>query len=608
MTQVPPRWLIAVLLLAFTVIAAGVILTFGVGLTTPADSSKDASKRPVAVSMHSGPSLPDRISELKPEDSPFRFESMTEQSGIDVVYYGSPTRDANMTEQNGGGVALLDYDRDGRLDLFFTNGSSFRKPASGLAESNRMYRSVGDFRYEDVTEAAGLVAHGFGMGVAAGDYDNDGFTDQFVACYGRDRLWRNNGDGTFTEVTETAGVGSERWGTSAAMADLDGDGLLDLYVVNYVDWSPSEPPCHPADHPEINNVCSPTDHSGQPDALYRNRGEGHFDEIGVEAGVSREDGKGLALTIADLDRDGRLDIYVVNDTVPKYLFRNLGGMRFEEIAAPTGAAIGSDGTIGSGMGVACADIDHNGRLDLCVTNFRHQVNDVYANMDHGGFEAVNAKLGVDLCSRAPLGFGIVFADFNLDTWSDMFVANGHIWDLTSIGGDHEFQMHPQLLWNQRGGRFTDASATAGDYFQHRWLGRSVAYGDLDNDGDADLVVTHLGSPPAVLRNDCVRTNDSVRLELIGIRSVRQPLGARIEIVSEKQNLMLHVPSGGSFQASHDPRVLAAVPGEISEIRVWWPGGNLEVWNKPVADHQGDLRLIEGSGQRLVSGSAPESVP
>lgn len=395
-----PRWAIAVLLLAFTVIVAGVVSTFGVGLTNPADASKDDSKRPAGISMHSGPSWSARAYEWKPEESPFRFESMTEQSGIDFVYYGSPTRDASMTEQNGGGVALLDYDRDGQLDLFFANGSSFRRPAAGLAESNRMYRSVGGFRYEDVTEAAGLVAHGFGMGVAAGDYDNDGFTDQFVASYGRDRLWRNNGDGTFTEVTEAAGIGGERWGTSAAMADLDGDGLLDLYVVNYVDWLPSEPPCHPADHPEINNVCSPTERSGQPDALYHNRGEGHFDEIGAAAGVSRVDGKGLALTIADFDRDSRLDVYVVNDTAPKYLFRNLGGMRFEEIAAPTGAAIGGDGTIGSGMGVACADIDHNGRLDLCVTNFRHQVNDVYANMDHGGFEAVNAKLGVDLYSRS----------------------------------------------------------------------------------------------------------------------------------------------------------------------------------------------------------------
>lgn len=530
--------------------------------------------------------------------NPFRFAMLSEGCGVDISYYGAPTSEARMTEQNGGGVAILDYDRDGQVDLFFANGSHFQHPATGLSASNRLYRSTGPFQYTDVTEYAGMVAHGFGMGVTSGDYDNDGFPDQFVACYGQDRLWHNNGDGTFTEVTEAAGVGSELWGTSAAMADLDGDGLLDLYVVNYVEWSPNEPPCHPAEHPEVNTICSPMERHGQPDALYRNLGDGRFQEIGAEAGVARKDGKGLALAIADFDGDQRLDIYVVNDTAPKFLFRNLGEMRFEEVAVPMGVAISSNGAVGSGMGVGCADFDRNGRLDLCVTNFRNQVNDVFANMDHGGFEAVNTQLGVDLYSRAPLGFGIVFADFNNDGWPEMFVANGHIWDLTSLGPEYEYHMRPQLLWNQEGRRFTDASPMAGDYFTKRWLGRSVAYGDLDNDGDLDLVITHLGAPPALLRNDSESSGVGVRLELIGTRSSRQPLGATVTVIHHGQTQTLQVPAGGSFQASLDGRiVIPTTAGEpLEEIRVQWPEFLTETWKSVSVDQQGDIRLIQGTGQ------------
>ncbi len=560
------------------------------------NASENVSTHDAVIASSVGPSVQADLA------SPFRFELMTPQSGIDFVYYGAPGPQAYMTGQNGGGVGVLDLDNDGRIDLFFVNGSDFDQPATGLKTSNRLYRCTADFQYEDVTRNSGLMAHGFGMGCAAADYDNDGFTDLFVACYGPDRLWHNNGDGTYTETTVAAGVGSDQWGTSAAFADLDADGFPDLYVVNYVEWLSDELPCHPPGHPEINSVCSPMDRSGQADLLYHNTGDGQFAEIGAAAGVDlAADGKGLALAIADFDVDGRLDIYVVNDTSPNFLFHNPGHMPFDEVGTQQGVAISSDGRVGSGMGVACADYDHNGSLDLCVTNFRNQINDVYAGLGPAGFVPANASLGMDMISRSPLGFGIVLADFNLDTWPDLFVANGHFQDWTVLGPEHEYQMHPQLLWNRNGQRFEDVSEPSGDYFRQRWLGRAAAVADLDNDGDADLVVTHLSATPALLRNDSSPAGGSIRLELIGTRSSRQSLGSRVEIVSDSGHLVTSVPSGGSFQASHDRRVLLATGAaeSIDEIRVWWSGGNVEVWKNVTADDDGGLRLIEGSGNVTV---------
>lgn len=598
MTKTRPRFVVKAMIVGVGLMAIGAFFWLR---SRPADrpvlpSGNSAGSSQPSAEVVQGQRLKSQTSEAA--KSPFQFEWM-QNTGIDFVYYGAPSEEKYMTDQNGGGVAVIDFDQDGTLDLFFVNGSHFQRPASGLAQSNRLYRAVGNFRYEEVTLPAGLLAHGFGMGCAAGDYDNDGFSDLFIACYGRDRLWRNNGDGTFEEVTDTAGVGSERWGTSAAFADMDGDGLLDLYVLNYVDWSSDEPPCHPPGQPNIVASCSPLNRTGQANLLYRNTGEGRFEEIGQQAGVARvPDGKGLALAIADLNGDGRLDIYVANDTSPNFLFRNLGDMRFEEIAAVEGVAVINDGSVGAGMGVACADYDRNGYLDLAVTNFRNQVNSVYANLGETGFTATNTSLGLDFLSRSPLGFGIVFADFDLDSWPDLFVANGHIWDLTSLGLENEYAMCPQLLRNHQGRSFRDASAQAGAYFRQRWLGRAVAMGDFDNDGDTDLVISHLSSPPAVLRNDSVRAGESWRVHLVGTQSSRQALGCQVVAVAKEVRHVSQVPAGGSFQASHDPRVLfgTAKSASLDEIQVVWPSGRREVWRNTVPDRQGTVQLIEGTGE------------
>jgi hypothetical protein len=532
------------------------------------------------------------------ERSPFRFSSVAEQAGIDFVYYGSPSPQHYMTEQNGGGIALFDYDGDNRLDIFLVNGSHFDHPAEPENATSRLFRAVDTLQYEDVTVSAGLEAFGLGQGCAAGDYDNDGFTDLFVCYYGPNRLWHNNGDGTFTDVTAEAGVGDSRWASSAAFADLDRDGHLDLYVVNYVVYSKDDAPCYTEHDPPIRIICGPMGRPGQSDLLYRNLGGGRFEDVSQQAGIALgERGKGLGVQIVDLDEDGFLDIFVANDTTENFFFRNLGQMRFEEVGLVRGVAYSEDGGAGSGMGIACADYNRDGHFDLFVTNFETQPNDLFENLGAADFRARNSALGLDTTSRKMLSFGTVFADFDLNQWPDLFVATGHIWDLTSTGTDHAYEMPPQLIRNQAGKRFVDVSELTGDeYFRGRWLGRAAAVGDLDNDGDSDLVISHVRKPAAVLINESERAGGSVRLKLIGVQSSRQPLGARVEAVVDGRRLATFVPAGGSFQSSSDDRVIIATGNAtvLEELKVFWPNGNREVWQDlPL---QPELVLTEGTGR------------
>lgn len=527
------------------------------------------------------PTLPDLTAPQRASAvSSIRFSDVTEGTGIDFRYFGSPSPEHYMTEQNGGGVALFDIDGDGHLDMFFANGSHFRNPAKEPGQSNRMFREIGTLQYADVTELAGLQAYGFGMGCAAGDYNNDGFVDLYVAAFGRDRLWQNNGDGTFNEVTDEAGIDNERWGTSAAFCDLDGDGNLDLYVVNYVDWSPDEQPCFSSGDVPVQIVCSPNGRPGQRDVLFRNLGQQQFEEVGATAGIAIDgDGKGLAVAIADLNADRRPDIYVANDTTRNFLFLNTGNMTFREVGVALGVSNSDTGDVGAGMGVSCADINRDGRLDLGVTNFRHQVDDIFLSIGDSGFIASNAELGVDRVSRMKLGFGILLQDFDLDGWADLFVATGHIWDLSPSNQQSTDQMLPTVMRNDLGRDFVDVGLTAGEYSTTKHSGRAAAAGDLDNDGDVDVVVAQLVECAAILRNDSFHSGKSLRLRLIGRNACRQQLGTRVEVDYGQQHQVVVVPSGQSFQASHDDRLCVAVGNRstVDRVTVYWSDGQIESW-------------------------------
>ncbi len=539
----------------------------------------------------------DAQSEARPA---FAFTDISKSSGVQFRYFGAPSEEQYMTEQNGGGVVIADFDRDGVCDFYLSNGIHFKKSGTESDHIGAYYHGMGELQFRGRAHAAHVIGSGAGMGGAAGDFDNDGFPDLYQAYYGASQMWRNMGDGTFDEVTAESGVADDLWSASAAFADLNADGLLDLFVATYVNWLPTDPPCNDPEHPLVRRTCSPNDRKAQPDRLFINQGDGRFVERGAQLGVADPDeGKGLAVQILDLTGDGRLDIFVANDTTANRLFVANESGNFDEIGMRAGVAVSSDGIRGASMGVDASDYNRDGNYDLVVTNFRHQVKDLYAGLGSGSFVAANAEAGLDLHTRRFLSFGVVFQDLDLDGWADLFIANGHIWDLTSLGEQFEYQMEPSLLRNVDGKTFVDAGKGAGDYFKSKWLGRAAAYGDLDNDGDVDLVIQHVGSDAVVLRNDTEAKARGRRLRFVGVSSTRDPLGCRVEATTGDRMHLLHVPSGGSFQASHDPRVIVPVSAgsNLTAISLVWPDGTREEWDVTGNDAD-EVVCVEGTGKRI----------
>lgn len=531
------------------------------------------------------PGAPSKETAPRTQFGPIRFRQLSPaESGVDFVYYGNPSPRHHMTEQNGGGVAVFDFDADGCLDLFLTNGSSFEAPAEKAGATHRLYRQVRTFDgplFEDVSAKSGVNDSGFGMGVAAGDYDNDGFTDLFVCYYGRVQLFRNAGDGTFEDVTATAGIHDTAWSAGAAFADLDDDGDLDLYVTTYVVYAPTDPPCYTQHATPVQISCGPIGRVAQADRLWENRGDGTFRDVSEASGLyTVPHGMGLAVEIVDLNGDDRLDVFVANDTSGNQLFENRGGMKFEEVARLKGVAVGADGTGQASMGIGCADFDANGRFDLFVTTFENATKDYFDNLFDGSFVQRTAAMGLDSATRPMLAFGTVAADFDLDGWPDLLIANGHIWDLTPLGLSHLYEMPPQLFRNQAGRRFHDVSAAAGSYFKSRWLGRAAATGDLDNDGDPDLVVGHELKTVVILENDSPRTaRRSGTLRFVGTSSAREPLGVRVTCRAGDEVRHYHLPSGGSFAASSDPRLIVTANADmLDEVRIAWRAGKSQTWH------------------------------
>jgi len=584
--------------LASVIFAAALVAGWAVGVSR-------RSPRPTAQLAGSAP-LPVMPARSDPElDAPApRFRDVATEAGLTVPHFNAADGQFRLVETMGSGVGLIDYEGDGWLDIFVPQGCPLPSDPAQRRYTARLYRNNRDGTFADVTEAAGVGFNGYGLGVAVGDYDGDGHDDLYVSAFGGGVLYHNNGDGTFTDVTESARVVGTGWGTSCAFADLDGDGHVDLYVAHYLSETVNDrgqPTVSCNALPGALGYCPPAAFAAEPDALYRNNGDGTFREISREAGVTTPAGKGLGVAIADWDDDGRLDVFVANDQTPNALFHNLGGMKFEEVAESWGLGYNESGDLRAGMGVAVGDYDGDGRTDLLVTNFYEEASTLYRNAAPGRFVVETSQARLTAPSRSKLGFGTGFLDYDNDGRLDLFVANGHVNDVRPLG--IPYAMTPQLFRGVGRGKFAEASSQAGPYFQAAWLGRGAAFGDLDNDGDTDVVVSHLGRPPAVLVNETAPRGGFLRLTLHGAGPGRDATGARVVVEAGGQTLVRTVAAGTSYLSTGDRRVLVGLGAadRVDRLTVHWLSGKSQSWSD--LDPGRSLVLAEG-GQPRPAAAAP----
>ena len=509
------------------------------------------------------------------EESRIYFTDVTESAGIHFKHTDGATGEFHLPETLGAGGAFLDYDDDGDLDLYLVNS----------AAPSVLYRNNGDGTFIDVTATAGVSNRGsYGHGVACGDYDNDGYVDIYVTNFGTNRLYHNNGDGTFTDVTPKSGTGDARWSSSATFFDYNSDGTLDLYVVNYLNYKldASYPPCFETPAfgvtEKVRGYCHPKNFEGAPDSLYRNNGDGTFTDVTEAANVRDPGGmflgKGLGVVAADFDADGNPDLYIANDDTPNYLFYNRGDGTFAEIAILTGCAYSADGIAQAGMGVDAGDYNGDGFLDLFVTNFSYETNTLYRNNGDGTFTDVSYKARLGEESYLSLGFGTGFFDADNDGHLDIFVANGHIFPTVEQTTDVlSYKQANQFFWNQGDATFAEVR-----FDDRPAVSRGTLFGDYDNDGDTDLLVTQLNGTVTLLRNESQTANNWLRLKLIGTRSNRDGIGTRITVTIGSESQTREVHSGSSYLSRNDPRVLLGVGGQeiVDKLEIRWQSGVVQV--------------------------------
>ena len=553
-----------------------------------------------AQSSHAGiPSTPSTV----PAQVPGTFVDITEKAGVHFLDQAQHTTRKYLIETMGSGVALFDCDNDGRLDLYLVNGAPISDPEpkgsiprkTGPESWNRMYRQKPDGTFEDITEKSGLKGVGYDMGVAVADYDNDGYEDVFVTGYGGNRLYHNNGDCTFTDVTDKAGVGGSGWSTSAAWVDLDNDGLLDLVVLRYVKWDWEDVWC--GEHREgYRNYCHPDIFEAIPMLVYHNDGNGHFTEVSHKLGLDKP-AKALGIAIADYDRDGRIDLYIANDSMPEFLFHQKADGSFEEVGLESEVAVNSEGQTYAGMGVDFADYDNDGWPDIVVTDLANQRYAAYHNNHDGTFDYASNVNGIGAMTLLHSGWGLRFLDYDNDGWKDLLIAQGHDMDNIELVSPQLHYREPMLLARNTGKKFVDVSSISGDLFKKAWVGRGMAIGDLDNDGRIDAVVTTNGGPAYILHNETVTGNHWITLRLTGHKSNRDGIGAVVKLTTTQGSQWATVTTSSGYLSASDPRVhfglgLSAVADRI-EIR--WPSGIMQTLTNVKGDRQVQVDEPAASG-------------
>jgi hypothetical protein len=564
---------------------------------------------PVAVNSQS-----DGKPRSLPASSPI-FEELAEKTGLTFRHYNGATGKLYLPEVMGAGAAFFDFDQDNDLDVFLVQGSVLEagdnprrtlfpwrereEPRGKLFRNDLIIGKDGNrtLKFTDVTEQSGIRANGYGMGAISGDVNNDGWPDLYLCNLGPNYLYLNNGNGTFTDITERAGAGDRRWSTSAAFVDYDRDGWLDLMVVNYADFNAaSSPTCYA--ETTAKDYCGPRSFRAVGNRLLRNKGDGHFEDVTVRAGVDREFGHGLGVVTADFDRDGWMDIYVANDGDPNQLWVNQKNGTFKNEALLAGAAVNRDGLAEAGMGVDAGDFNGDGTDDIFITHLMEETHTLYVNLGGGAFEDRTREAGLGLPGSRLTGFGTLFFDYDNDGWLDLLVVNGsvrHLQELLRKGDPYPLGQPNQLFHNNGAGKFLEVSEQAGASFRQLAVGRGAAFGDVDNDGDMDVLVANNNGPARLFVNRIGNRNHWLGLRVVGKRVNRDMLGASVEVVvTPKQVLWRRARTDGSYCSSQDARVLVGLGSSerVEAVRVHWPGGSVEEWKNPPINRY--LTLKEGT--------------
>ncbi len=528
--------------------------------------------------------------------APTEFTDITSAAGIRFTHFKGNDGVSINLEEFGPGVCVSDYDKDGWQDIYFVNGRD--RYNRGINVKNALYRNNGNGTFTDVTDAAGVPGTNYGLGCVWGDYDNDGWPDLFVTQFGANVLYHNNGDGTFTDVTAKAGVAgleSGQFHSGAVFFDYDRDGKLDLYVGSYVNLGPKAQ--RYCDIGGVKSSCAPAVYHGSPNALYHNNGDGTFTNVTAAAKILQPDGKNLSVGAYDWDNDGWTDLFVANDGQPAYLYENLHNGKFRETAELAGMAYNLHGQMMASMCISLGDFDNDGWLDLYISDFQKNSDHVWRNSGKGYFDEVSDEAGITLATKDVLSFGGGFLDYDNDGWLDIFIGNGHVYpEIEQVSTDTLYKQHNSLFHNEKNGRFSEASAQGGLNSLPLRAARGVAFADFDNDGYVDVLVANNGDPPTLLHNNALHKNHFVNFKLVGTKSNRDALGARIKITSSGISQIREIAGGGSYLSQSDLRANFGLADSttVSAVEITWPSGAHQSFQNVPADHF--YQITEGRPQ------------